>query len=87
MESGVDPDIAKFIVELFGCRTQERHLAPHAFARRYPPGLPRVLDVAPSWISEPLKKAVGGIIGGHGAIEIDENSTLLASARRRLKMH
>ena len=86
-EAGVYPDIANFIVELLGRRAQERHLAPHTLARRHPPGLPRVLDVAPNRIGEPLKKSICGIVGRHRAIEVDENTTLHASARRRHEMY
>jgi hypothetical protein len=87
MEAGVNPDLAKLIVELLGRGAQERHLAAHTLARRYPSGLPRVLDVAPSRIGEPFKKAVCGIVGGHRAIKVDENMTPDGSPRRRLEMH
>ena len=86
-ESGVNPDIANFLVELFGCRAQERYLAPHALARGYPPGLPRLFDIAPNRIGEALEEAVGRIVGRDGAIEVYENTTLHVSARGPRKVH
>ena len=86
-EPGVNPDIANFLVELFGCRAQERYLAPHALARGNPPGLPRVFDVAPNRIGKALKEAVGGIVRRNGAIEVYENTTLHLGNRRPHKAH
>jgi len=86
-ESGINPDIANFLVELFGCRAQERYLAAHALARGYPPGLPRLFDIAPNRIGEALEEAVGRIVGRDGAIEVYENTTLHVSARGPRKVH
>jgi hypothetical protein len=86
-EPRVNPDIANFLVELCGCRAQQRYLAPHTLARGDPTGLPRVFDIAPNRIGKALKEAVGGIIRRHGAIEIDENSTLHLGNRRPHKAH
>ena len=73
MKAGVDPHIANLVVELLGCRAQQGHLAAHTFARRYLPGLPRVLDVPPGRGGEPLQKPVGRVVGRHRAIEVDEH--------------
>ena len=86
-ESGINPDIANFLVELFGCRAQERYLAPHALARGYPPGLPRLFDIAPNRVGEALEESVGRIVGRDGAIEVYENTTLHVSARGPRKVH
>ena len=86
-EPRVNPDIANFLVELFGCRAQERYLAPHTLARGNPSSLPRVFDIAPSRIGKPLKEAVGWIVGRNGAIEVDENTTFHVSTRGPHKVH
>jgi hypothetical protein len=84
-ESGINPDIANFLIELFGRRPQQRYLAPHTLARGNPPGLPRVFDIAPNRIGKALKEAVGRIVGRHSAIEVNENTALHVSTRRRHK--
>ena len=83
MKAGIDPHIANLVVELLGRRAQQGHLAAHALARRYPPGLPRVLDVPPGRGGEPLQKPVGGVVGRHRAIEVDEHPIPRPGARRR----
>ena len=75
-KSFVDLDGANKAVHLGRSRTHEIDLTNHTLARAYAPGLPFVLDGAPSRIGKSFKKQIRCIDRSDRSIEIYEHTAL-----------